>query len=135
MRFKTFILQESVNKATINSLKKLITTYSNKSTTSDMKRKSGVVFFVSSIGSWPIFRSKFVDKLNELHYKVLELDDKNIKVTHDNLIFWVKYEKGDVGFYVTSNKKLEEPEWTDEEEKEEAPKEEPKSEEDVGFVP
>jgi hypothetical protein len=32
--------------------------------------------------------------------------------------FWVKYEKNDVGFYLTTDKKIEEPEW------EEEPKEE-----------
>lgn len=115
MRFKSFVLQESVNKSLIKSLKDIITTFSKKETTTETKRKSGVVFFVSTLGSWPIFRSKFISKLKELNYKVEEQDDKNLKVKHDSLTFWVQYKDGDVGFYLTTNKKLEEPEWTDEE--------------------
>ena len=117
MRFKTFILQESVNKAQIKSIKDLITMFSNKEATTEIKRKSGVVFFVSNLGSWPIFSSKFIEKLKSNHYKVEEIDNNNFKASIDNIRLWVKYDKNDVGFYLTTDKKIEEPEW--EEEKEE----------------
>lgn len=116
MRFKTFILQESVNKSQIKSIKELVTTFSNKETTTEQKRKSGVVFFVSNLGSWPMFSSKFIEKLKSNHYKVEEIDNNNFKASYDGIVMWVKYEKNDVGFYLTTNKKIEEPEWEDVEE-------------------
>ena len=115
MRFKQFILNESISKTEIRNIKELITTFSNKETTSEQKRDSGVVFFVSNLGSWPIFSSKFIEKLKQNRWKVEEIDNENFTSTKDGIKFWTKFEKNNVYFFV-AKKDVEEPEWEESEE-------------------
>lgn len=119
MRFKSFLLSESISKNQLKSFKDVLSTFANKEP-DEQKRKSGFVVSITSIGSWPILVEKLKEYFAAHHYTLEDQDKKEFKASLESLKIWGTYEDGDAHFYLTTDNKVKEPEWEEvEEEKEE----------------
>lgn len=114
MRFKSFLLQESVNKTQIKAFKDKISSIIEKEP-DEKKMKYGVLLTATSIGSWPILVEKMKEYLSALHFSIEDVEKSLIKSVGTSISIWLKYEKGNAYFYLTSKKNIE-PEWIEESE-------------------
>lgn len=115
MRFKSFLLSESISKNQLKSFKDVLSTFANKEP-DEQKRKSGFVISITSIGSWPILVEKLKEYFSAHHYTLEDQDKKEFKASLESLKIWGAYVDGDAHFYLTTDKKITEPEWDAEEE-------------------
>lgn len=109
MRFKTF-LQERLADKEIKDIQNVIAGAAEKDITYTEKISDGVVFSITGLGSWVVFKRVFTEAMSVHGWKNESKDGTNLCFKYRKMSLWIKYEQSTARFFLT-DKNVDAPHW------------------------
>ena len=105
MRFKTYYLQETILKRSIDELKNLISGVAEKDIPNEVKVDKGYTFRISNLGAWSSFKKNLSETLLDHKWKDYSTEANSLNFKNKDMSLFVEYSNGTVDFFLTDDLK------------------------------